>query len=59
MQQLLERIPFARWEKYWQKTPLDIIQMVAKVSYGNQLLQALTKSLLRHPDLGGTEAMIK
>ncbi|WP_367392477.1 DUF5691 domain-containing protein [Lewinella sp. LCG006] len=59
LQQLLERIPFARWENHWQKAPLDIIQMVAKVSYGNQLLQAFTKSLLRHPDLGGTEAMIK
>ncbi len=59
VQQLLERIPFTHWEQHWQKTPLDIIQMVAKVSYGNQLLQALTKSLLRHPDLGGTEAMIK
>lgn len=59
LQQLLERIPFARLESHWQKAPLDIIQMVAKVSYGNQLLQSLTKSLLRHPNLGGTEAMIK
>jgi hypothetical protein len=59
LQQLLERIPFTRWENHWQKAPLEIIQMVAKVSYGNQLLQAFTKSLLRHPNLGGTEAMIK
>lgn len=57
--QLLERIPFSRWATHWQKPPLDILQRLAKATYGTQLLQALTQSLLRHPDLAGTEAMIK
>jgi hypothetical protein len=57
--QLLERIPFAFWEKRWDKPAAKLIPIFAQSTYGLVFLQAITAGLNRFPNREAQTVLIR